>query len=159
MVALLNSTLCASLAVASLALANPVPAILQRQNGNNDTVDLSACPGYKASNVQTTSNGMTADLSLAGHCLQCLWYRFDGLDLDCGISNGPKIACQGEQATFLGVTRWQGLITPLVRSKMPATKSTRSPPPSSTARLPQPVAAPLPPSSSSNTWKNPSASL
>lgn len=66
MAALLKRTLCASLAVASLTLANPVRAILQRQNGNNDTVDLSACPGYKASNVQTTSNGMTADLSLAG---------------------------------------------------------------------------------------------
>ena len=27
---------------------------------------LAACPGYKASNVKTTSSGLTADLSLAG---------------------------------------------------------------------------------------------
>lgn len=28
--------------------------------------DVTSCPGYSASNVQQTANGLTADLSLAG---------------------------------------------------------------------------------------------
>ncbi|KAK1071370.1 hypothetical protein LTR33_010476 [Friedmanniomyces endolithicus] len=65
MASLLKRTLCATFAIASLVSATPVPAIFERQSGN-DTVNLSACPGYKASNVQTSGTGLTASLSLAG---------------------------------------------------------------------------------------------
>lgn len=55
----------AFVAGAGLISANPLPALLQTQSGNGN-VDLSNCPGYKASNVQTSSTGLTADLTLAG---------------------------------------------------------------------------------------------
>ncbi|KAK5136148.1 hypothetical protein LTR08_003985 [Meristemomyces frigidus] len=68
---------CAAAALNTLVSASPVPALYPRQS--NDTVDLSACPGYKASNVQTTSTGMTASLSLAGTA--CDAYGTDLTDL------------------------------------------------------------------------------
>ena len=34
--------------------------------GDVEDGPLAACPGYKASNVKTSSSGLTADLSLAG---------------------------------------------------------------------------------------------
>lgn len=46
--------------VASIASANP---LFPRQS---TAPDLSTCPGYEATNVKTTSTGLTADLSLAG---------------------------------------------------------------------------------------------
>jgi len=65
--------LAAGLALASAAIANPVPAIFER------ATDLSSCPGYKASNVQTSDTGLTADLSLAGTA--CDVYGTDLTDL------------------------------------------------------------------------------
>lgn len=41
--------------------------------------NLDSCPGYKASNVQQTSNGLTADLTLAGY--PCNVYGKDVQDL------------------------------------------------------------------------------
>ena len=76
--AALRRAVCAAAAFTTLASASPVPALYQRQS-SDDTVDLSACPGYKASNVVTTSTGMTASLSLAGTA--CNAYGTDLTDL------------------------------------------------------------------------------
>jgi len=77
MAAILKRTLGASLAISSLVSTSPVPALFSRQS--SDTPDLSACPGYKASNVQTSDMGLTASLSLAGTA--CNAYGTDLTDL------------------------------------------------------------------------------
>ncbi|KAK0950431.1 hypothetical protein LTS01_025591 [Friedmanniomyces endolithicus] len=73
----LRRTLGAALAISSLVSASPVPALLSRQS--TDTADVSACPGYKAGNVQTSDTGLTASLSLAGTA--CNAYGTDLTDL------------------------------------------------------------------------------
>lgn len=45
----------------------------------NSSDPLASCPGYKASNVKTTSSSLTADLSLAGPA--CNVYGDDLKDL------------------------------------------------------------------------------
>jgi alpha-glucosidase len=50
----------ALLAGSALVAAASALAIAPRQN--NDT----SCPGYSASNIETTGTGLSADLSLAG---------------------------------------------------------------------------------------------
>lgn len=45
---------------------------------------LTACPGYKASNVQTSSTSLTADLTLAGEA--CNVYGTDLTDLTLEVS-------------------------------------------------------------------------
>ncbi|KAF2723683.1 glycoside hydrolase family 31 protein [Polychaeton citri CBS 116435] len=67
----LKRFLCASLAVASTTVASAIPAIRE--------ADVSTCPGYKASNVKTSSTGLTATLSLAGTA--CNVYGTDLKDL------------------------------------------------------------------------------
>jgi len=75
--ATLGRALCAAAALTTIVSANPVPALLKRQS--DDAPDLSSCPGYKASNVQTSSTGLTASLSLAGTA--CNAYGTDLTDL------------------------------------------------------------------------------
>jgi len=77
MATLLTRTLGAALVLSSLVSASPVPALLSRQS--TDAADLSACPGYKASNVKTSDTGLTASLSLAGTA--CNAYGTDLTDL------------------------------------------------------------------------------
>ncbi|KAK1057199.1 hypothetical protein LTR12_013002 [Friedmanniomyces endolithicus] len=77
MATLLRRTLGAALVISSLVSASPVPALLSRQS--TDAADLSACPGYKASNVKTSDTGLTASLSLAGTA--CNAYGTDLTDL------------------------------------------------------------------------------
>ncbi len=77
MATLLRRTLGAALVISSLVSASPVPALLSRQS--TDTADLSACPGYKASNVKSSDTGLTASLSLAGTA--CNAYGTDLTDL------------------------------------------------------------------------------
>lgn len=72
----LKRALCAGAAITSIVSANPVPALYERQSNSSD---LSACPGYKASNVQTSSTRLTASLSLAGTA--CNTYGTDLTDL------------------------------------------------------------------------------
>jgi alpha-glucosidase len=55
---LLNYFLAASSVLVSSASAGILP---RQQNGT-----LASCPGYKASGVETTGNGLTATLTLAG---------------------------------------------------------------------------------------------
>ena len=55
----------ASVLLAGLASDAAAATLLSRADtSNNGTLDK--CPGYKASNVQTTDSGLTAELSLAG---------------------------------------------------------------------------------------------
>ena len=76
--AALRRIVCAAAAFTTLASSTPVPALYPRQSGN-DTVDLSTCPGYKASNIRTTATGLTASLTLAGTA--CNAYGTDLTDL------------------------------------------------------------------------------
>lgn len=79
-----------ALAVASLTAATPVPALLARQT-NGSAPDLSACPGYKASNVKTTGSGITADLSLAGTACNAYSDDLDDLTLTVEYQSGRAI--------------------------------------------------------------------
>ncbi|KAK5111910.1 hypothetical protein LTR62_004642 [Meristemomyces frigidus] len=67
------TVLSAGLLLASIAYANPVPSLFTRQP------NLASCPGYTASNVQTSDTGLTASLSLAGTA--CNAYGADLTDL------------------------------------------------------------------------------
>jgi alpha-glucosidase len=69
--AILQRVVCASLAVASVVTAG---IIARQANGSIDS-----CPGYKASNVKTSSKGLTASLQLAGPA--CNAYGTDLTDL------------------------------------------------------------------------------
>ncbi|EME39005.1 glycoside hydrolase family 31 protein [Dothistroma septosporum NZE10] len=64
----------ATLALSSAAFASPY-ALTRRQSGTSTT----QCPGYQASDVQTSSNGLTAKLALAGS--SCNVYGTDIKDL------------------------------------------------------------------------------
>jgi alpha-glucosidase len=70
----LSSLLCASLALAGSAVASSLSPIYPRQNST--TPD---CPGYRASDVKTTANGLSAKLTLAG--TPCIIYGTDLEDL------------------------------------------------------------------------------
>ncbi|TKA79243.1 hypothetical protein B0A55_06265 [Friedmanniomyces simplex] len=70
-----NRVLCFSLAVATVSA---FPTALEERQSSNATF-LSTCPGYKASNVKTTSTGLSADLTLAGTA--CNAYSSDISDL------------------------------------------------------------------------------
>lgn len=64
----------AALALSTAALASPL-ALTRRQNGTTPT----QCPGYSASDIQTSANGLTARLTLAGS--PCNVYGTDLEDL------------------------------------------------------------------------------
>lgn len=52
---------------------------------------LTACPGYKASNVQTTSSGLTADLTLAGEACDVYGTDLTDLTLEVSYDTGTSI--------------------------------------------------------------------
>jgi alpha-glucosidase len=64
------------------AAAAAAAAVLRRDYPSD--VPLAACPGYKASNVQTTASTLTADLTLAGEA--CNVYGTDLTDLVLEVS-------------------------------------------------------------------------
>lgn len=72
----LSRALCATLALASSVIASPFSPLYPRQNSTDSN---STCPGYRASDVQTTANGLTAKLTLAG--TPCNLYGTDLEDL------------------------------------------------------------------------------
>ena len=49
---------------------------------------LGDCPGYTASNVQTSGSGLTADLKLAGHACNAYGYDLKDLTLEVTYENG-----------------------------------------------------------------------
>ena len=65
-----------------LAATASAAAIFGRDYPSADP--LTACPGYRASNVQTSATGLTADLSLAGKA--CDVYGTDLTDLTLEVS-------------------------------------------------------------------------
>lgn len=71
----LSTALCATLALASSVIASPFSPLYPRQNSTSN----STCPGYRASDVKTTANGLTAKLTLAG--TPCNLYGIDLEDL------------------------------------------------------------------------------
>lgn len=74
---------------AGLGLAGAVSgaAIAIRQQ----TGSLEACPGYSASNVQTTTSGLTADLSLAGPACNAYGTDIQDLTLAVNYDSGTKV--------------------------------------------------------------------
>jgi alpha-glucosidase len=64
------------LAIAALSASTVIP-------GDAEDALLASCPGYKASNVQTTASSLTADLSLAGAA--CNAYGTDLTDLRLSV--------------------------------------------------------------------------
>lgn len=63
-----------ALALAASAVTASPFALRRRQNGTDST-----CPGYRASGITTTANGLTAQLTLAGN--PCNIYGNDIEDL------------------------------------------------------------------------------
>ena len=70
--------------VSFLFLAATASAATIFARDHPSTGPLAACPGYKASNVQTSATGLTADLSLAGTA--CDVYGTDLTDLILEVS-------------------------------------------------------------------------
>lgn len=68
------------------ALAAAVSGMALRPQLVNGTV----CPGYSASNVQTTSSGLTADLSLAGPACNSYGNDIESLKLSVNYDSGIK---------------------------------------------------------------------
>jgi len=67
----------------------------------NSSYPLASCPGYKASNVKTTSSSLTADLSLAGAACNAYGDDLKSLTLEVVYETG----------VFLAVSyQWLGLV-------------------------------------------------
>ncbi|KAK3373241.1 glycosyl hydrolases family 31-domain-containing protein [Lasiosphaeria ovina] len=75
------------LVAAGLGSAALVPA--RRASANS--LPLSACPGYKASNVKTSQTGLTADLSLAGTPCNTYGTDLDKLTLEVTYETGDRL--------------------------------------------------------------------
>jgi hypothetical protein len=94
---------------------------------------LASCPGYKASNVKTTSSSLTADLSLAGKA--CNVYGTDLTDLTLSVvyetGEYPPIALKHEPFTYV-----LQMIVFTLRSKIRPTAYIKSQHPFSHALLP-----------------------
>ena len=71
----------ASLVVSS-CVVNATPLIPRASSK-----DLESCPGYAATNVQTTNTGLTADLSLAGEACNVYGTDLDDLTLTVEYQN------------------------------------------------------------------------
>lgn len=52
--------------------------------------DVSSCPGYTASNVEASSNGLTADLSLAGDACDAYGEDLEDLLLEVTYETGKS---------------------------------------------------------------------
>lgn len=80
---LVGSRLAALGLLASFCSAALPPAI---RAVNNDP--LAKCPGYKASNVKTSANGLTAELKLAGKACNAYGTDLDNLVLEVTYETG-----------------------------------------------------------------------
>ena len=70
---------------ASLTLVPSISASLLPRQAN---ATLDSCPGYKASNVETTDNGMTASLTLAGTACNAYGTDLEELTLTVEYQSG-----------------------------------------------------------------------
>ncbi len=66
-------------------------ALIARDYPSDDP--LAKCPGYKASNVQTTASGLTADLTLAGEACNTYGDDLKGLTLTVSYDTGTCASC------------------------------------------------------------------
>lgn len=73
-----------------LAATASAAAIFGRDYPSADP--LTACPGYKASNVQTSATGLTADLSLAGKACDVYGTDLTNLTLEVSYDTGEMSA-------------------------------------------------------------------
>lgn len=78
---LLNNMLQQFLAGAAYVATASGAVLLRQANGT-------ACPGYSASNVQTTETGLTADLSLAGPACDSYGSDIENLRLTVNYDTG-----------------------------------------------------------------------
>lgn len=78
------------------AAAASAAAILPRQLGGDPTP--TGCPGYDASNVETTANGLTADLSLAGEACNAYGRDIEDLRLSVNYDSASRIHIKIEDA-------------------------------------------------------------
>lgn len=69
-----------------MAVTASAAAILPRDYPSDDA--LTACPGYKASNVESTATGLTADLSLAGEACDVYGTDLKNLILEVSYDTG-----------------------------------------------------------------------
>ncbi len=79
MLTLLKAAFCAGAASAALVARD-----------YSSDAPLTKCPGYKASNVQTTANGLTADLSLAGQACNAYGDDLRNLKLTVSYETGTR---------------------------------------------------------------------
>lgn len=68
-----------------MAAAVSASALVAR---DSSTDPLAACPGYKASNFQTTDTGLTAELTLAGTACNVYGTDLDNLVLSVSYDTG-----------------------------------------------------------------------
>ena len=80
---LVGSRLAALGLLASFCSAALPPAIRAISND-----PLAKCPGYKATNVKTSTNGLTADLKLAGKACNAYGTDLDNLVLEVTYETG-----------------------------------------------------------------------
>lgn len=78
----LEHFLAASLAIVPFVSAN----ILPRQSN----ATLGSCPGYKASGIETTANGLTASLTLAGTACNVYGTDLEELTLTVEYQSGKS---------------------------------------------------------------------
>jgi len=57
---------------------------------------LSKCPGYEASNIQSTKDGLTADLHLAGRSCDAYGKDLDNLRLQVSAETRELFPCQNQ---------------------------------------------------------------
>jgi hypothetical protein len=79
---LLGLWLCAKLASAAALVSRDYPS----------DQPLTACPGYKASNVHTTATGLTANLKLAGKACNVYGTDLDNLLLEVTYETGKPLS-------------------------------------------------------------------
>ena len=69
-----------------MAVTASAAAMFPRDYPSDDA--LAACPGYKASNVESTATGLTADLSLAGEACDVYGTDLKNLVLEVSYDTG-----------------------------------------------------------------------
>lgn len=85
-----------ALALATSVAASPYP-LIRRQNDTN-----SNCPGYRASDISTNANSLTAKLTLAG--TPCNIYGKDIEDLTLTVEYQTGGSDMAFQAALMGLT-------------------------------------------------------
>lgn len=67
-----------------------VPLILASSAALVVGQDITTCPGYSASNIQQTANGLTADLTLAGEACNAYGTDLPNLTLTVEYQSGKS---------------------------------------------------------------------